>query len=159
MNRWYNLPARLEKVVERLRGVRVENRDARELLEMFADRPATLMYLDPPYHTKRKHGYVIDAKDRQFHVDLLALCQKATCMLLVSGYQNDLYDEVLTAEMGWKKLAIETYTRNTTGTDFRRTEILWMNVHYQRAKRDDRIPIRLNKEEIEQNKLNPSRKR
>ena len=59
VNRWYNLPARLEKVVERLRGVRVENRDARELIEMFADRPATLMYLDPPYYTKRKHGYVV----------------------------------------------------------------------------------------------------
>ena len=159
VNRWYNLPARLEKVVERLRGVRVENRDARELIRMFADRPATLMYLDPPYYVKRDHGYVIDARDRQFHVDLLALCQKATCMLLLSGYQNDLYDEVLTAEKGWTKVAIETHTRDTTGTDFGRTEILWMNAQYRRAERDERVPIRLNKKEREQNKLNPSRKR
>ena len=101
VNRWYNLPVRLEKVVERLRGVRVENRDARELLKMFTDRPATLMYLDPPYYTRREHGYVIDTKDRQFHVDLLALCQKAKCMLLLSGYQNDLYEEALTPEKGW----------------------------------------------------------
>lgn len=32
VNRWYNLPERLQKVVERLRNVRVEKRDARELL-------------------------------------------------------------------------------------------------------------------------------
>ena len=42
---------------------------------------------------------------------------------------------------------------------FGRTEILWMNAHYQGAKRDDRIPIRLNRKEKEQNKLNPSRMR
>src|SRR5262249_8952210 len=40
VNRWHNLPERLTKVAQRLRNVRVENRDARELLKMFADRPA-----------------------------------------------------------------------------------------------------------------------
>ena len=159
VNRWYNLPVRLEKVVERLRGVRVENRDARELLKMFADRPATLMYLDPPYYTRREHGYVIDTKDRQFHVDLLALCQKAKCMLLLSGYQNDLYEEALTPEKGWTEWTIETHTRDTTGRDFARAEILWMNEQFQRAKKDDRIPIRLKRKERKENKLNPPRKR
>ena len=159
VNRWYNLPARLEKVVERLRGVRVENRDACELLKMFADRPATLMYLDPPYYTKRDHGYVIDANERQFHADLLAVCQKAKCMLLLSGYQNDLYEEMLTPGKGWTKWAIETHTRDTTGKDYARTEILWMNAQFQRAKREDKIPIRLKKKEREENKLNPPRKR
>ena len=66
VNRWCNLPDRLEKVVERLRGIRVENRDARELVDMFGDRPATLMYLDPPYFTKRWHGYIIDAREEEF---------------------------------------------------------------------------------------------
>jgi DNA adenine methylase len=159
VNRWYNLPARLEKVVERLRGVRVENRDARELLQMFTDRPATLMYLDPPYYTKREHGYVIDARDRQFHVELLALCRKARCMLLLSGYQNDLYDEVLTPESGWTRCAIETHTRDTTGRDFARTESLWMNAQFQKAKKADRVPIRLTVKERKERKLNPPRKR
>ena len=53
VNRWYNLPERLAKVVERLRGVRIENRDACKIVEMFQDRPATLVYLDPPYFVKR----------------------------------------------------------------------------------------------------------
>ena len=45
VNRWYNLPVRIALVAERLRNARIENRDARELLRMFLNRPATLMYL------------------------------------------------------------------------------------------------------------------
>jgi len=37
VSRWYNLPDRLARVAERLRHVRVENRDAREILQMFSD--------------------------------------------------------------------------------------------------------------------------
>ena len=159
VNRWYNLPERLDKIVGRLRGVRVENRDACELLHMFADRPATLVYLDPPYFTKRAQKYVIDANDRQFHANLLDECKKAKCMLLISAYQSDLYDEVLTPERGWTKSLIETHTRDTTGKDYARTEILWMNESYSKAQKSGIIPIRLTKREIQENKINPSRKR
>lgn len=159
VNRWYNLPERLENAVERLRGVRVENRDACDLLRMFADRPATLIYLDPPYFTKREHHYLIDANNWQFHTDLLALCRKAKCMLLISGYQNDLYDEMLTEETGWVKSTVKTKTRDTTGKDYERTEVLWMNSVYSRALKTGKIPIRLTKKEIKQKKLNPARKR
>ena len=131
VNRWYNLPERLAKVVERLRGVRVENRDACELLHMFADRPATLVYLDPPYYTKRAHGYVIDANDREFHAHLLAECNKAKCMLLISGYQNNLYDKTLTRKRGWSKEVLKTHTRDTSGKDYARMEVLWMNASYR----------------------------
>jgi len=158
VSRWYNLPARLAKVVERLRGVRIENRDACELLRMLTDRPATLVYLDPPYYTRRDQGYVIDANDRQFHVDLLRECKKAKCMLLISGYENDLYDEVLTPARGWKKSTIATHTRDTTGRDFPRKEVLWMNARYLRAQESGKVPIRLTKKEIGANKINPSRK-
>ena len=127
VNRWYNLPERLEQVVERLRNVRVEKRDTRELVEMFADRPATLIYLDPPYFIKREHGYGIDAKDRAFHVELLEICAKARCMLLISGYKTHLYDTMLRSCNGWKRKRIQTNTRDTRGIDYPRTEVLWMN--------------------------------
>lgn len=159
VNRWYNLPTRLEKVVERLRGVRVENRDACELLDMFANRPATLVYLDPPYYVKRDHGYVIDANDRGFHAKLLAICKKARCMLLISGYENDLYKEVLTPEDGWSKSTIETHTRDTRGKDYARKEVLWMNAQFSKAKSTQKIPIRLTKKEKKDNKINPCRTR
>lgn len=157
--RWYNLVERLERVVERLRHVRVENRDARELLGMFSKRPATLVYLDPPYFTKRAHRYVIDAGDRGFHEDLLSICLRARCMLLISGYENELYDEMLSEKDGWRKVRIETHTRDTRGEDYRRTEILWQNEWFIKAQASGRIPIRLSRKERANNKINPVRKR
>ena len=157
VNRWYNLPERLEKVVERLRGVRVENRDACELVAMFADRPATLIYLDPPYYTKRDHGYVIDANDSAFHTKLLRICKSARCMLLISGYDNELYDRLLTPAEGWRQWRIETHTRDTTGKDYDRTEVLWMNSAFVRARVANEVPVILTKKEKAQNKVNPAR--
>jgi len=158
VNRWYNLPKRLESVVERLRGVRVENRDARELVDMFGGRPATLMYLDPPYFTKRNHRYLIDAPEEEFHRTLLEKSLKARCMILISGYQNQLYDELLTSKSGWENVKIETTTRNTKGKDFSRTEILWMNPVFLKAKKSGKLPLRLTRWEKEQKKINPPRK-
>jgi len=73
VNRWYNLPDRLEQVIERLRSVRIENRDAKDIVLMFQNRPATVVYLDPPYFVKRDKGYTIDANDRDFHEELLEI--------------------------------------------------------------------------------------
>lgn len=157
--RWYNLPERLEKVVERLKGVRVENRDARELLTMFADRPATLMYLDPPYYTKREHAYIIDANDSGFHTELLAACLRAKCMLLISGYENELYRRLLKPSCGWRKWRIETHTRDTSGKDYDRTEVLWMNPAFVKARASGRVPVALTRQERLQNKINPPRQR
>lgn len=158
VNRWYNLPERLKRVVERLRGVRVENRDACELVGMFADRPATLIYLDPPYYTKRAHGYVIDANDAIFHSKLLEICCRAQCMLLISGYQNELYDRLLRRSDGWRKWCIRTHTRDTTGKDYDRTEVLWVNAAFVKAREVGRVPINLTKYERSQNKINPPRR-
>jgi DNA adenine methylase len=158
VNRWYKLPIRLANVVERLRGIRVENRDACSLIEMFAYRPATLIYLDPPYYTKRDHGYIIDANNRKFHERLLEGCLKAKCMILISGYESDLYSEILTKKKGWSKSTIETYTRDTNGNNYARDEILWMNHPFSRARITGKVPIHLTKKEREENKINPERR-
>lgn len=157
VNRWYNLPERLAAVVERLRNVRIEKRDARKLVDMFANRPATLIYLDPPYFVKRSHGYVIDAKDEAFHRDLLNTCCKSSAMILISGYDNYLYRMMLTEKAGWKRVDIQTHTRDTTGKDYARTEVLWKNAQYVKAAETGRIPIQLTKKEIAENKINPPR--
>jgi len=159
VNRWYNLPERLDKIVDRLRNVRIEKRDARELMEMFVDRPATLVYLDPPYFTKRKHGYVIDANDAEFHEDLLGVCMKARCMVLLSGYDNKLYRSLLTKNAGWAKRKVETHTRDTNGKDYARTEILWTNDQFNKAVISGRVPIRLSRKEKRDGKVNPLRGR
>ncbi len=155
--RWHNLPERLSLVAERLRCMRVERRDARKLLGMFLDRPATLVYLDPPYFVKRAHRYVIDANDREFHQELLDLCCRAKCMILISGYSTPLYNSMLTAKKGWKQAKIKTHTRDTTGKDYVRHEVLWQNKHFVKAAKTGRVPIRLTKAEKKENKINPSR--
>jgi DNA adenine methylase len=157
VSRWNNLPERLAEVAERLRHVRIENRDARELLSMFKHRPATLVYLDPPYFVKREYKYVIDANDKAFHEELLDLCCKAKCMILLSGYDTMLYNEMLLPEKGWTRSVIETHTRDTTGKDYARSEVLWHNQHFDRAFKSGRVPIRLTEKERKQNKINPER--
>lgn len=158
VNRWYNLPDRIMKVVERLRNVRVENRDARDLIKSFIDRPATLIYLDPPYFTKRQHNYVIDANDKPFHEELLNICCESKSMILLSGYANELYDSILTDKTGWGKTFIETHTGDTTGKKYSRTEVLWKNKYYIKAEQSGEIPIVLTAKEKKEKKINPPRK-
>ena len=157
VSRWNALPARLLKVVDRLKHVRIEHRDARELLKMFLNRPATLVYLDPPYLMDRNHGYEIDANEKEFHEELLRLCCKAKCMILISGYDNPLYRSFLARKRGWKRVTIETHTRDTRGNDFSRTEVLWKNRHFLKAVMTGRVPIRLTSKEKADDKVNPVR--
>lgn len=156
VNRWYNLPERLERVAERLKTIRIENRDARELISMFENRPATLIYLDPPYNINRKQRYNIDIDD-DFHIDLLNKCLISKAMILISGYENDLYNSVLNVNSGWTKKHISTSTRDTYGKEYPRTEVLWSNKSFESALEAKRIPIELDSKEIQQNKINPSR--
>ena len=117
------------------------------------------MYLDPPYFTKREHGYAIDARDLTFHVKLLEQCKKARCMLLISAYQTEAYENLLRPEDGWEKRLIETQTRDTTGASYARTEVLWMNTQFVTARRTGKVPVRLSDFERRNKKLNPQRKR
>jgi DNA adenine methylase len=157
VNRWYKLPERLGLVAERLKSVRIENRDAREIVAMFTDRPATLIYLDPPYNLHRKQRYAIDIVDESFHSDLLRLCCASESMIFVSGYDSDLYNSVLTSGEGWTKKYIPTTTRDTSGKDYPRTEVLWFNRHFTRALDNNRLPVQLSPKEAKLNKVNPRR--
>lgn len=157
VSRWLALPKRLQDVVNRLRNVRVENRDAVSIVRMFSDRPASLLYLDPPYFVKRRRGYVVDARHEEFHRLLLNACVKARCMMLISGYDTDLYNEALSSARGWSRVTIDTIVRDTVGKKYARREVLWMNKSFTRAKQSGRIPIRLTAEEKKNRKLNPKR--
>lgn len=159
VNRWHNLPERLANVAERLRNVRVENKDAKDLLQQYLHRPATLVYLDPPYLADRTNGYNHDENNPEFHRELLNLANRAHCMIFISGYANDLYDKLLTSKKGWIHKSIETTTRDSSGQTHKRTEIVWMNKHFQKALRSNEVPIVLTKKEAKQKKLNPVRTR
>lgn len=157
VNRWNNLPERLLPLVERLKNVRVENKDARNLLSMFSNKPATLVYLDPPYLTKRSHEYSHDVNYEEFHKELLEICNQAKCMIVISGYESDLYNSMLLSENGWVKSTLSTTTRGTNGEDNVREEIIWQNSLTIKAIRDWKVPIELTDFEIKNKKLNPER--
>lgn len=158
VSRWNSLPGRLKGVVQRLKHVRIENKDARDLFRMFLYRPATLVYLDPPYLMDRDTRYKVDANEKAFHEDLLELCCRAKCMVLVSGYDNPLYNSVLTRRAGWERTTIKTHTRDTKGKDLVRNEVLWKNRFFVKAVAIGRVPIRLSPKERADHKVNPVRR-
>lgn len=157
VNRWYNLPERLTNVVERIRNVRIENKNALDLIKMFVNRPATLVYLDPPYLGDRTQGYMNDANDETFHLELLNIAVKSKCMIFISGYKSDLYDSLLTEKKGWSKKSFETFTKDSKGQVHDRSEYVWMNKYFQKALKFKKVPIKLTAEETKQNKVNPER--
>jgi DNA adenine methylase len=157
VNRWYNLSKRISEVVERLRQVRVENKDARQLLKHYINRPGTLVYLDPPYLANRTNGYNKDANNITFHKELLEIANKAKCMIFISGYNNVLYEKMLTDRNGWTTKRLQTTTRDSSGQIHKRTEVVWMNKQFIKAQNLKRVPIRLTKKERKSNKLNPIR--
>ena len=157
VNRLNNLPDRLIPIAERLKNVRIEKRDARNLLKMYINRPATLVYLDPPYLTKRSHKYNHDVNYEEFHEELLDICNSAKCMIVLSGYNSDLYEKNLKSSYGWVKSTIETKTRGTKGGDNLREEIIWQNKYTISAINTGKVPISLSSSEIKDRKFNPER--
>ncbi len=157
VSRWNAMPEYLEQVIARLRRIRVEKRDAIELLRDFRKRPATLVYLDPPYLGQRAQGYDVDQSSREFHQELLDVANSAKCMMFISGYESDLYTSALTTRRGWVKREISSMTKGHNGKTEKRTEVVWFNRAYSGARKRGRVPIRLTKTEIKENKINPLR--
>lgn len=157
VSRWNAMPDHLNTVADRLKLVRIENKDAIKLFRQFMDRPASLVYLDPPYLADRNHGYDHDQKSEEFHEDLLKTATKAKCMVLISGYKNDLYQDYLTKDRGWQKRTTKTTTRGHNGKDSAREEIVWFNAQYANARKFKRVPVRLSSDEKKYGKVNPGR--
>ena len=117
---WGKLPETLVKAAERLKNVQIENKNAIELIKSLRGKE-TFIYIDPPYlqRTRKKYLYNFEMSDDE-HIELLDVILKSDCKIMISGYENSLYDEKL---KGWRKV-----TKNTTAEcSVKRIEILWMN--------------------------------
>lgn len=117
---WCELPEKIMQAAERLRGVQIENRPAVELIERF-NYPNVLVYCDPPYVLQTRHGkqymYELDNKGQN---DLLDVLLTHRGPVLLSGYDNDLYNDRL---KGWYKEETTSYSQVCS----KKREILWMN--------------------------------
>lgn len=112
---------------QKIQGLTLINADAISWLSAgttrFVDAPDTLIYIDPPYlmdtRSSRRPIYRHEM-DYQQHVDLLDAVKKMHCMVMISGYFSELYQEIL---FGWRYITYQAQTRSGRTA----TEYLWMN--------------------------------
>jgi DNA adenine methylase len=121
VNDWCNYPAALQSIISRLRGVAIENRDALKVMKTY-DGKEVLHYVDPPY----VHGTRDDGRDYRHEMDdseheaLLKFLKNLKGMVVLSGYECDLYSDLLG---DWRKFTRKAFADGTR----ERTEVLWLS--------------------------------
>ena len=99
---WANYPEALDGIIERLRGIVIENRDALDLMSQM-DSVETLHYVDPPYASETRNAgkdYRFEMSDSD-HVKLSGFLMGLKGMVVVSGYDCPLYSNLYA---GWKRI-------------------------------------------------------
>lgn len=95
--------------------------DALSFLEAFSYTGKELVYVDPPYlpeARRRSKVYRCDYTSAD-HLRLLRCLISLPCMVMLSGYANELYDRELA---GWRKVSFAAKTHVDV-----REELVWMN--------------------------------
>ncbi len=117
---WNGLPDTILQATKRLKNVQIEHQDASTLIGRY-NREDCLIYADPPYvlGTRTKRHYAHEMKDEQ-HIALLETLNKHNGYVLLSGYDSDLYNDLL---KGWSKLTKMATTDAATS----KQEVLWIN--------------------------------
>lgn len=123
--KWGGIVDTIDKASNRLRGdtthlVQIEHMDALRLIERY-DYPDVLMYLDPPYVLSTRRGKLYNHEmDDEGQRRLLRLIACSRANILISGYENALYNDALA---GWHK---DRTTSQTTAGKMA-VETIWMN--------------------------------
>ena len=122
---WANYPDQLHAIVERLRGVVIENRDALEVMAQH-DGHDTLHYVDPPYvratrsSKMNRKGCYAHEMDDEGHKRLLDFLLGLSGAVVVSGYPHESYEAALG---GWRRVEIAALADGALD----RVEVLWLN--------------------------------
>lgn len=119
---WSNYPDALCAIVDRLQGIVIENRDAKEVMAAH-DGDETLHYADPPYvfatRSDLSKDYAHELTDDD-HAELLAFLTTLRGTVILSGYPHELYDASLP---GWHRVE----RKHLADGARERTEVLWIN--------------------------------
>ena len=126
MKHWNNLPERVLVAAERLKQVQIECMPAVELIKRFKF-SSVLIYADPPYlgdirtaHVKQQ--YSNEMLSVESHVELLEVLLQHPGPAIISGYESELYKEML-ENRGWSKRSI----RSNDQSGALRQEVIWLN--------------------------------
>jgi DNA adenine methylase len=123
---WVSYADALPAIIERIRGVVIENRPAAQVMTQH-DGVETLHYVDPPYvHATRsllkssaRKNYRHEMSDDD-HGSLIGVLKGLTGMVVLSGYPHPIYDEALDDWERVERVALPDSAR-------KRTEVLWIN--------------------------------
>lgn len=120
-------------VMQRLRECVIENRDFSQLIPLYdLEDGSTLFYCDPPYvhDTRADVGNYICEMSLERHVELLGMLRNVKGQVVVSGYDHEVYNDMLS---GWKKVTktAKSSIQNSKSVLDRgdRTEVLWIKEH------------------------------
>jgi DNA adenine methylase len=122
-------------------GLVLNTEDAMGLLRRLFSGPSvvyrrTLVYADPPYlfstRASKDPLYRCEFGTAEQHCDLLQLLRSLPCMVMVSGYDSDLYRRELA---GWRVISFQSMTRSGRLA----TEFVWMNFPAPAALHDYRF--------------------
>ncbi len=120
---WDKYKSHIDKIIERMQGVVIENLPAIDLIKKY-DTSDTLYYVDPPYvpstrtsNVKYQHEMTEDD-----HRELADVLNNVKGMVIVSGYDSDLYHRLY---QGWETDRKLSETSACTMRD----EVLWINQH------------------------------
>ncbi len=110
-NTFYSSLRYIVEFKKRLENIIVENLDWEECMEKY-DTEETLFYLDPPYPIEVINSNKLYIQDKGFktleeHRIFLEKLKKFKGMIILSGYDNKVYDDVL---KDWKKEYKKTYS-------------------------------------------------
>lgn len=119
---WANYPDAIPAMVERLRGVVIESKDAvRVMLQHDTDN--TLHYVDPPYpkSTRDKGSDYSHEMTDDDHRELAKVLRSLKGKVVLSGYPCEMYDKELFSD--WRRVERPHLADGAR----KRTEVLWMN--------------------------------
>lgn len=121
---WHNYPGKFPLIIERLRGVIIENRAASEVISAH-DSKESLFYIDPPYVSSTRDpgsDYKFEMTIEE-HKILAAQLSEIKGMVIVSGYPSPLYDEIYKGWYKEEKFALADGAK-------KRTECLWFSPNF-----------------------------
>jgi DNA adenine methylase len=119
-HRWNKVPEQLRVLAFRLKDAEIESRDALEVIERH-NAPDCLIYADPPYphDVRTQHMYSDEMSDEE-HRLLLKILLAHKGPVVISGYANDLYDEMLSP---WRRVVMKPPKVEKQAP---RVEVLWV---------------------------------
>ena len=125
---WNSISDRMKPILKRFKGVLIENRPAIDVMRKH-DGKDVLHYVDPPYlpsvrdqnrNSQRFYRYEMSCSE---HEDMLKELLDLEGMVVISGYDNGLYNDLL---QGWRQESKEAMVSAFRGTK-KQIECLWLN--------------------------------